>query len=174
MQIRELLPADIVPGLLTPFVRTQHITKILALRGGQWVEEDDPFLDEWSPEEKRQRERNFLHYLSEGGSIFGAFDEAGHLAGFSVLLGPLIGQSPRYAELKQMHVSAPHRGRGLGKVLFALARDRARERGADRLYISAQSSVETQAFYRGLGCTPLPQAPVADADPIDIPMELAL
>ena len=30
--------------------------------------------------------------------------------------------------------------------------DWAREHGGKRLYISAHSAVETQAFYRGLGC----------------------
>ena len=174
--IRELFAADIFPGLLTPFVRTQQITKCWLQRDGGWVIDDAPFLDEWEPDEKREREQNFLRYLEEGGSVFGAFDSAGDLIGFSVLRGPLFGQTARYAELKQLHVSAPWRGHGLGKKLFLLACGRALENSADKLYISAQSSVETQAFYRGLGCDFAAEVnpAIAEHSPIDIQMELPL
>ena len=44
------------------------------------------------------------------------------------------------------------RGQGMGRVLFRAAAEWARDMGARKLYISAHSAVESQAFYRSLGC----------------------
>jgi N-acetylglutamate synthase-like GNAT family acetyltransferase len=41
---------------------------------------------------------------------------------------------------------------GIGKKLFSLVCKKAKEMGAQRLYISAHSSQETQAFYKAMGC----------------------
>ena len=43
-------------------------------------------------------------------------------------------------------------GRKAGRVLFELAKAWAKARGAKKLYISAHSSVESQAFYKAVGC----------------------
>ena len=45
------------------------------------------------------------------------------------------------------------RGQGVGRTLFAAAKDWAAKQGARKLYISAHSAVETQRFYRAMGCT---------------------
>lgn len=44
------------------------------------------------------------------------------------------------------------RGKGIGKVLFCAAKNWAKAKGAKKLYISAHSAVETQAFYKSMGC----------------------
>ena len=44
------------------------------------------------------------------------------------------------------------RGKGIGKELFVRAKAWAKEQGAKKLYISAHSAVESQAFYRAMGC----------------------
>ena len=41
---------------------------------------------------------------------------------------------------------------GIGKQLFQMASTWAREKGAKKLYISAHSSIESQAFYKAMGC----------------------
>ena len=51
-----------------------------------------------------------------------------------------------------LHVSEEMRGLGIGRRLFLMCVSWARERGAGKLYISAHSAVETQAFYRAMGC----------------------
>ena len=43
-------------------------------------------------------------------------------------------------------------GQGIGRELFRLACEQARIRGAQKLYLSAHSAEETQAFYRAMGC----------------------
>lgn len=63
-----------------------------------------------------------------------------------------MGSRKQYADLTSIHVSADARGHGLGRRLFLLAEDTARQLGAEALYISAHSAVESQAFYKAMGC----------------------
>lgn len=44
------------------------------------------------------------------------------------------------------------RGKGIGKELFQYAKSWAKEHGSKKLYISAHSAVESQAFYKEMGC----------------------
>ena len=41
---------------------------------------------------------------------------------------------------------------GIGRTLFDAAKEWARKNGAEKLYISAHSAVESQAFYKAMGC----------------------
>lgn len=68
------------------------------------------------------------------------------------------------------------RGQGIGKCLFAAAKEWAKENGAKKLYISAHSAVESQAFYRAMGCV---EAEVyhqkhVEAEPYDCQLECLL
>ena len=81
----------------------------------------------------------------------GAFLE-GRLKGFASVEGPLVGSQKQYADLTSIHVSADARGHGLGRQLFRRAEETGRRLGAKALYISAHSSVESQAFYKAMGC----------------------
>ena len=87
-----------------------------------------------------------------GGAVFGAFAD-GVLKGFVSVESAPLGRNGDYRDLSSLHVSQELRGQGIGRRLFALAREFAREQGALKLYISAHSAVETQAFYRAMGCT---------------------
>ena len=87
-----------------------------------------------------------------------------------------MGSHKQYLDLASIHVSQDMRGQGIGRELFTLAKAWARAHGAKKLYISAHSSVETQAFYRAMGCT---QAQEYDAghvrlEPCDCQMECEL
>ena len=55
-------------------------------------------------------------------------------------------------DLSSIHVSEDMRGHGIGKQLFQLAAAWAKSNGAKKLYISAHSAVESQAFYHAMGC----------------------
>ena len=89
--------------------------------------------------------------MATGGQVWGAFLE-GRLKGFASVEGPLIGSQKQYADLTSIHVSADARGHGLGRQLFQRAEETGRRLGAKALYISAHSSVESQAFYKAMGC----------------------
>lgn len=91
-------------------------------------------------------------HMESDQSAFGAFAD-GKVVGFITVSHHLFGTAARYAELVCFQVSEPYRGRGIGRGLFELAVEEMAAIGAERLYISAHSSKESQAVYRTLGCT---------------------
>jgi len=74
------------------------------------------------------------------------------LKGFISVEPTLSGDAQGYLDLSSLHVSEELRGKGIGSILFQAARDWAKKKGGKKLYISAHSAVETQAFYRAMGC----------------------
>lgn len=54
--------------------------------------------------------------------------------------------------MSSIHVSEDMRGQGIGRSLFASAKEWALKKGAEKLYISAHSAMETQEFYKAMGC----------------------
>ncbi|MBW7458628.1 GNAT family N-acetyltransferase [Paenibacillus sepulcri] len=89
--------------------------------------------------------------LSEGVAI-GAFDESGKLIGFAAINREFFGEHVKYVLLDQLFVSLEHRNKGIGKKLFLIVAEIAREWQADKLFICAGSAEETVAFYFALGC----------------------
>ena len=89
---------------------------------------------------------------------------------------PIIGGDNAYIDLAELHVSRDCRRVGTGTELFARVAGVARCLGARKLYISAHSAVETQAFYKKLGCVPaaLPDAAHVAREPFDIQLEYSL
>ena len=68
------------------------------------------------------------------------------------------------------------RGRGIGKALFHAAGAWAKENGARKLYISAHSAVESQAFYKAMGCVEAQvyQKEHVEREPYDCQLECVL
>lgn len=77
----------------------------------------------------------------------------GKLKGFASVEGAPLGKDGVYRDLTSIHVSEEFRGRGWGRKLFDCAKGWAKAHGAEKLYISSHSAVESQAFYRAMGCT---------------------
>lgn len=78
--------------------------------------------------------------------------------------------------LTSLHVSAALRGQGVGRQLFQLAAGWARTKKAKKLYISAHSAVETQAFYKAMGCREAAEYNPAhvEREPADCQLEFEL
>ena len=68
------------------------------------------------------------------------------------------------------------RVKGIGAALFPSARDWARAHGGRKLYISAHSAVESQAFYRKMGCVEAQEynRKHGEAEPFDCQLECVL
>jgi len=109
-------------------------------------------LHSWPPGEAEHYTPILLDCFDRGGWFYGLFDND-QLIGIAILESKFIGSKKDQLQLKFLHVSQTYRGQGLGKRLFELARDKAKEKGAQRLYISATPSEHTINFYRSLGCT---------------------
>ncbi|MDO5400591.1 MAG: GNAT family N-acetyltransferase [Eubacteriales bacterium] len=175
MEYRTLEPEELCLELFSGFNRRQVVTKCWRRENGRWCIRDDPFVDDWSPEDYATLVRHLKNTAATGGLVYGAFLD-GKLKGFVAVENGLFGGENRYLDLRSLHVSRELRGRGVGTVLFRAAMDWARQQGAAKLYISAHSAVESQAFYRHMGCTEAAQYHQghAEAEPFDCQMECRL
>lgn len=88
----------------------------------------------------------------------------------------MFGAKEKYLDLTSLHVSEDMRGKGIGKILFLEAGAWAKEHGAKKLYISAHSAVETQAFYKAMGCVEAQEyhQQHVEAEPFDCQLEFSL
>ncbi len=153
MEYRPLQMEELVPALLASFQRHQVITHCWQKSNGQWRIQPAPrIIENWG-----DAQREFLcdclrGILSEGGMVSGAFS-GGVLKGFIAVEGTPMGSRNQYLAVSLLHVSQECRGCGIGRRLFAIAKAYAAEKGVQKLYLSTQASLETQAFYMAVGCT---------------------
>lgn len=133
------------------------------------------FTEDWPIEKCREVAAGISCRLEKALSAFGAFC-GNRLVGFVTVEHEIFGNSAKYVNLEQFQVSKDFRGRGIGRKLFALACSEAKNLGAQKLYISAHSSKESQAVYKSLGCGPAREVneKMAAEEPFDIQMEFVL
>lgn len=175
MEYRELKYGEINRELFSGFIRRQVVTDCRRRVDGKWVIKSDPFIDDWNEADYAVLIKCLKNTVTSGGVVYGAFD-GGVLKGFASVEPRLFGGEQKYLDLSSIHVSRDMRGRGTGRVLFGKACAWAKAHGAEKLYISAHSAVESQAFYKAMGCV---EAEVYDqehiqAEPFDCQLELRL
>lgn len=173
IQTGELSPGDIHDNLLDSFDRYQKVERYWSSKSGTWTLLNEGYEEDWDTVKKKDRIRIFREILEKGeGSIFAAFDD-GKFIGFAVLLNEKFGSVKQYVQMKYLHVSNGYRHCGTGKRLFRLCVERAKELGAQKIYISANDSEDTQRFYLNLGCADAEEinAECAEAEPYDRQME---
>ena len=149
---RTLTAEEITPERLAAFRRRQEV--MLCYRRGEkgWEVRPDPFTDDWTEEERAAVVRA-LQETARSGSFVQAALSGEDIKGFAAVCKQPLGKKREYLDLAELHVSRKWRRRGVGRRLFRAAAAWAKEHGAEKLYISAHSAVETQVFYRSLGCT---------------------
>lgn len=172
MEYRMISTENLTRALFAHFIRCQEVTKCWRKEAGEWVIRDAPFIDDWSEEDYAALLAELQELLSNGGIVIGAFYK-GELKGFASVSGILFGGQREYLDLTNLHVSQDMRRRGVGRELFLRAADFAREHGAKKLYLSAHSAIESQAFYRAMGCIEAVEysAYHTEKEPFDCQME---
>lgn len=150
-EYRRLEEKEICRELFGQFIRRQEVVECWRRVDGEWVIKDDPFVDDWSEEDYRKLVACLRNTLATGGFVYAAFRD-GALKGFASVEAALFGGDQGYLDLSCIHVSQDMRGQGMGRALFLAAKDWARAHGGRKLYISAHSAVESQAFYKAMGC----------------------
>lgn len=175
IEYRSLTEGELSRSLFGDFIRTQPVTLCRRRVNGAWVELSDPFVDDWSEADYALLLKCLSATLRSGGVVYGAF-VAKKLKGFASVEARPLGPGDIYRDLTSLHVSADVRGQGIGRELFSLAADWARRQGAQKLYLSAHSAVETQAFYRAMGCVDAMWqcAEHVQSEPFDCQLELML
>lgn len=166
---------NFTPESLDFFDRTQHVQRQWRKLEGHWQLIERPFTDHWSLEKKREVARDLLNAAEQNEIVHAAFAD-GQVVGFVYVSGARFGSQGQYMELDNMQVSRPWRAQGLGRQLFELACADARQLGVPKLYLSAQPSEETQAFYRAVGCVPAQEinTAISEREPFDVPLEYTL
>lgn len=172
---RELKISDIDIQLFSGFDRYQDVKKCWRKEDGKWVLKDIAFVEQWSIDEYEFLVKCLQNTIKQGGAVFGAFD-GDMLAGFASLENDFWGSEGQYLQLSSIHISSNQRGKGVGKKLFSIICEKAKERGAKKLYISAHSSEETQAFYKALGCIEAKEynEDLVEKEPCDCQLEFSL
>lgn len=150
-EYRALKAEEIDRSLFQHFIRRQIVTKCWRKVGGEWIIKDAPFIDDWGEAEYGILVACLKNTVNTGGVVYGAF-EGGLLKGFVSVESALFGRRQEYLDLTSIHVSEDRRGSGIGKELFTRAAGWAKMHGGKKLYISSHSAVESQAFYRAVGC----------------------
>lgn len=148
---RQLTSKEINRELFKDFIRRQVVTDCLRKENDEWVIRSDPFIDDWSEDDYSFLVSCLKNTVKTGGFVYGAFYE-GTLKGFVSVEADIFGDEQAYMDLSSIHVSEDMRGKGIGKALFLAAKEWAKGKGAKKLYISAHSAVESQAFYKKMGC----------------------
>lgn len=151
IQYRDLHADEICRDLFSGFIRRQKVTKCWRREDGEWVIKDVPFIDDWSEADYEILISCLRNTVAVGGFVHAVFCD-GILKGFVSVEPDLFGGEQRYLDLSSIHISEDMRNRGIGTALFLAAKDWAKKKGAGKLYISAHSAVESQAFYRKMGC----------------------
>ncbi len=172
---KELEIGNLSEALFDDFNRYQEVKKCWRNENGQWILKDIAFTENWGAAEIQFLVKCLRSTIQTGGTVLGVFDHE-KLIGFASLENVLRGSQRQYLQLTSIHISCEYRGYGLGKKLFCRICEKAKDKGAAKLYISAHSSEETQAFYRTMGCVDAEeiQEDIASHEPCDRQLEYKL
>ncbi|MEW8993214.1 GNAT family N-acetyltransferase [Clostridium sp.] len=176
MIYKELKITDLVPELLKSFDRYEKIYRAWRLRedGSEYLK-DIYYEENWDSNDLLSICNELKSTLEKGGSVFATFDES-KLVGFASLENEFFGSKKQYIQLSNLHITNSHRHKGIGKTLFKMCINKARELEASKVYISASSCENAQTFYRGMGCvlTKEVNKDLYDLEPFDCHMEYIL
>ena len=136
LKYRMLNAEEVNREIFKDFIRYQNVTKCWRKENGKWIIKDAPFVDDWTEND---------------GFVYAAFYD-GKLKGFVSVESEIFGGKQGYCDLSSIHISKDMRRKGIGRTLFLAAKEWAKQKGAKKLYISAHSAVESQAFYKSMGC----------------------
>jgi ribosomal protein S18 acetylase RimI-like enzyme len=170
---KQLTAKDIQPDALKDFSRYQIVNKCWRNIDGNWALVDNHYIDDW--DETRKSELATLYLpgtITSGGVVLGAFDN-GRMIGFAAIKGTPIGSQKQYLQLISLQVSSEYRHKGIGRKLFLMCDEAVRKYGVFKMYISAHSSEESQAFYRAMGCVNAEEIipNLFEREPFDVHME---
>ncbi|MBX0357026.1 GNAT family N-acetyltransferase [Halobacillus sp. Nhm2S1] len=175
MEVLQLKVYDMDLHMLDTFHRYQKTDRVWVDDSGGIVEESDSFEEDWTLENKQEIIHHFRFVSMNGGAVVAVMKEQ-QVQGFAVIEPTFFGGKSRYRELSYIHVTRDLRGQGIGKRLFQKAGTVAKALGAEKLYIGAHPSVETQRFYQKMGCVPAQEIhpTIYAREPRDIQLEKRL
>lgn len=175
IQYRSLEVSEISRELFRNFIRHQVVNNCLRKENSEWIIKNEAFIDDWTEADYEVLISCLKNTIHTGGVVYAAFYN-NMLKGFVSVESSLFGGKQKYIDLSSLHVSEDLRNLGIGKSLFLLAKEWSRKKGANKLYISAHSAIETQIFYKKMGCieAQLYNKNHVDNEPCDCQLECKL
>ncbi|ADL49944.1 GNAT family N-acetyltransferase [Clostridium cellulovorans] len=160
-----LTKENMAENALDNYDRLQNVRRVYRKIDSEYMLVEDVGIMDWSFERKQAVAKALI---SDDYITFGAIRED-EIVGFASIEKQLQG---KYIVLDMMQVSRKYRGKGMGRTLFQLVKEKAKEMGAKQLYISACASEETIEFYKSMGCkiTDNPIKKIAEDEPFDLQM----
>ncbi|MBM7613792.1 GNAT family N-acetyltransferase [Alkaliphilus hydrothermalis] len=174
MEYRELKREEL--QLFIKIDRREIIEGIYYFRDGELVLEKEYFdVKGFPPDEQEDILERLIKIHEEAGYIAGAFD-GDQLVGITSLESKPRGSRQHQLKMDILYINSDYRGKGVGKRLVEMVKDKARDMGAECLYISATPSENTVHFYLGMGCRLAKEVDpeLFKLEPLDIHMELPL
>jgi ribosomal protein S18 acetylase RimI-like enzyme len=151
ISFEEILFLDLSISMFDHFNRHQNVFWCWRKKNGKWILQKIPAVEEWNKTDIISLVDSLTFKLRSGSIMLGALmDQC--LVGFASVEYESFGPDYEYIQLSNLHVSFEHRRKGIGKTLFKMACNAAKRMGAKKLYISAHSSEETQAFFKSMKC----------------------
>lgn len=133
------------------------------------------YTEDWNLLELRELSARIIEGIKNGNVALGAFlnDE---VIGFAYIDKTPFGSKNQYIDLAEFYISTPYRNQGIGKILFNMAAQKAKQLGASKLYISAHSAKESISAYRSYGCTFAEEIneTLSNKEPFDLQLEYCL
>lgn len=151
VSFEEIYFYDLSPFLFDRFDRHQEVNFCWRNKAGKWYLQKAPSTEEWNRADIVSLVDSLTYTLRSGGILLGALINQ-YLVGFASLEYDSFGPDYEYIQLSNLYVSYGHRRKGIGKKLFTMACKTAKKLGARKLYISAHSAEETQAFFKTMKC----------------------
>ena len=151
LEYRMLNAEEVNREIFKDFIRHQNVTKCWRKENGKWIIKDAPFIDDWTEKDYQTLIFCLKNTIASDGFVYAAFYD-GKLKGFVSVESEIFGGKQGYCDLSSIHISEDMRRKGIGRTLFLAAKEWAKQKGAKKLYISAHSAVESQAFYKSMGC----------------------
>ena len=151
LKYRMLNAEEVNREIFKDFIRYQNVTKCWRKENGKWIIKDAPFIDDWTEKDYQTLIFCLKNTIASDGFVYAAFYD-GKLKGFVSVESEIFGGKQGYCDLSSIHISEDIRRKGIGRTLFLAAKEWAKQKGAKKLYISAHSAVESQAFYKSMGC----------------------
>ncbi len=172
---KKLNEENFTESSLDKFIRRQEVFRCWRKINGKYMLTPVHYIEDWNLSELRSLAKTIGNGIADGGAAFGAFDGNGPV-GFAYLDGMPFGSRKQYLDLAEFYVSAPYRRLGIGRKLFSLICKEAKERGAEKLYISAHSAEESVKAYKSYGCVPAQEinTVLAEKEPCDLQLECVL
>jgi GNAT superfamily N-acetyltransferase len=173
--VRLLDASDLHRDALKYFNRHQVTKRVRYKENDTYLYKEDHFVDDWDEQKKQKVIGDLLQCIAGNGIVAGAYHKD-RLIGFANVESKFFGSSNEYLELPYIHLSKEYRGLGIGRQLLALCCEKAKEKGAAKLYIAAHPSEESQQFYLRMGCVPAAEVneEILAREPLDIQLEIEL